>query len=67
MGPNNPRLTGPFRTAVAEDLAELYAAGATIRSIAKSTDRSYGAVRQLLLDAGVTLRARGGGIRKADG
>jgi Helix-turn-helix domain len=59
-----PRLIGPFRTAAAEDLAELYMAGATIRSLAERTGRSYGGTRALLLEAGITLRTRGGGQRK---
>ena len=62
-----PRLTGPFRTAAAEDLADLYLQGATIRSLAARTGRSYGGTRALLLEAGVTLRTRGGGIRKTGG
>ncbi|MEU5595699.1 helix-turn-helix domain-containing protein [Streptomyces sp. NPDC020298] len=60
MSTRSPALTGDDRKAYAEDLAELYHAGASIRGIAARTGRSYGNVRQLLLDAGVKLRARGG-------
>ncbi|MEV6833544.1 helix-turn-helix domain-containing protein [Streptomyces sp. NPDC051133] len=55
----HPAVTGAERRAVAEDLAELYRAGSSIRGIAARTGRSYGCVHQLLLDAGVTLRPRG--------
>lgn len=54
-----PALTGADRQAYAEDLAELYRAGSSIRSIAARTGRSYGSVHQLLHDAGVRLRPRG--------
>jgi helix-turn-helix protein len=56
----NPPLTGTERAVVAEDFADLYRAGSSIRSIGRQTRRSYGCVRALLLDAGVTLRPRGG-------
>ncbi|MGW2937643.1 helix-turn-helix domain-containing protein [Streptomyces sp. NPDC001156] len=58
MTRRNPNLTGEDRKAVAEDLAGLYREGYSIRGIAARTSRSYGAVHQLLLDAGVTLRPR---------
>lgn len=58
-------LKGAERTAAAQQAAELYAMGCTIRSIARDLGRSYGGTRALLLDAKVTLRGRGGGIRKA--
>ena len=59
MSTRAPALTGPDRQAYAEDLAELYHAGSSIRGIANRTGRSYGCVHQLLLDAGVKLRPRG--------
>ncbi|MEU8968085.1 helix-turn-helix domain-containing protein [Streptomyces monashensis] len=59
MRTRNPAVTGDERLAVAEDLAELYHQGSSIRGIAARTGRSYGCVHQLLLDAGVTLRPRG--------
>lgn len=58
-------LKGDARTTARQQAAELYGQGATIRSISVALGRSYGGTRVLLLEAGVTLRARGGGIRKA--
>jgi len=58
-------LRGAERAEIARELAELYALGSTMRSLAVRTGRAYGTVRTLLLEAGVTLRARGGRIRKA--
>ncbi|MFD4257763.1 helix-turn-helix domain-containing protein [Streptomyces sp. NPDC058534] len=59
------QLRGTARTTTALTAADLYAQGCTIRSVAIQIGRSYGATRVLLLEAGVQLRARGGGIRKA--
>ncbi|WP_108990404.1 helix-turn-helix domain-containing protein [Streptomyces coelicoflavus] len=59
------QLRGTARTTTAQTAADLYAQGCTIRSIGQQIGRSYGATRALLLEAGVRLRARGGGIRKA--
>jgi hypothetical protein len=65
-------MTRPFRPftaaerfAARQKAAELYAAGCTIRSVAAQIGRPYTTTRDLLVDAGVTLRARGGGLRKA--
>lgn len=55
------KLVGADREAAQNKAAELYAAGCTIRSVAAQLGRSYGGTRMLLLDAGVTLRTRGGG------
>jgi hypothetical protein len=60
-----PYTKGAERVRVRLQAAELYAQGATIRSVADRLGRSYGGTRALLLEAGVTLRAPGGGIRKA--
>jgi hypothetical protein len=59
-----PYTKGAERVQVRQQAAELYAQGATIRSVADRLGRSYGGTRALLLEAGVTLRAPGGGIRK---
>ncbi|NUQ97872.1 MAG: transcriptional regulator [Streptomyces sp.] len=59
MRTRSPALTGDDRTAYAEDLAELYHAGSSIRALVRRTGRSYGCIHQLLIDAGVTLRPRG--------
>lgn len=55
-----PRLKGPARAQVSEALAVRYEAGATIRALAVKHGWSYGRVRSLLLEAGVTLRRPGG-------
>jgi hypothetical protein len=57
--------TGTERISVRGEIADLYRAGSTIRSIATRTGHSYWAVRTLLLEAGVQLRDRGGRLRKA--
>lgn len=59
------QLVGEARENARREAAELYGQGATIRSISRALGRSYGGTRVLLLEAGVTLRARGGGSRKA--
>jgi hypothetical protein len=59
-----PYTKGAERVQVRLHAAELYAQGATIRSVADQLGRSYGGTRALLLEAGVTLRAPGGGRRK---
>ncbi|MCD2197622.1 helix-turn-helix domain-containing protein [Actinomycetospora endophytica] len=41
-------------------LAAHYENGATIRGLADASGYSFGRVRELLLEAGVTLRRRGG-------
>jgi hypothetical protein len=58
-------LTGDARTTARQQAADLYGQGATIRSVARQLGRSYGGTRALLLEAGVTLRGRGGAVRKA--
>ncbi|MFF5045611.1 helix-turn-helix domain-containing protein [[Kitasatospora] papulosa] len=54
------RLAGDERTAKARVLADSYTAGASLRALAEVHAMSYGTVRQLLLDAKVQLRPRGG-------
>jgi hypothetical protein len=58
------QLRGTDREKAKARAAELYATGCTIRSIAVALDRSYGGTRALLVEAGVTLRDRGGRLRK---
>ena len=58
------RLTGDVRTTARDKAAHLYTQGCTIRSVAAQLGRSYGGTHVLLLEAGVQLRGRGGGIRK---
>ncbi|MFA4082052.1 helix-turn-helix domain-containing protein [Mycobacteroides salmoniphilum] len=50
-----------------EERAELKAAyekGASIRTLAADTGRSYGYVHRALVESGVTLRGRGGPNRR---
>lgn len=54
-------LKGVEREKTAQRAAELYVQGCTIQSTAWQIGRSYGSTRDLLLEAGVTLRPRGGG------
>ncbi len=41
-------------------LADEYDNGRSIRDLAKQTGRSYGAIRRMLINAGVTLKSQGG-------
>lgn len=58
-------LRGEARDKARQKAADLYGQGCTIRSIARQLGRSYGGTHVLLVEAGVQLRARGGGLRKA--
>lgn len=62
--PPGTQLKGDAREQARTTAVGLYLAGATIDSVARRIGRSYGSARTLLLEAGVTLRARGGGRRK---
>ncbi|MFB9433828.1 MULTISPECIES: helix-turn-helix domain-containing protein [Actinomycetes] len=57
------RITGRLRQQVAVDLKKKYEKGASIRSLAASTGRSYGFVHKILTESGVQLRGRGGVTR----
>jgi hypothetical protein len=54
----SPKLVGAERARHAAKLRKVYEAGASIREVAEEDGRGYGTVRQLLLDAGTTLRSR---------
>ena len=54
------RITGAQREEWKHDYVKRYGAGSSIRKIAEETGRSYGFVHRLLVEAGVTLRKRGG-------
>jgi hypothetical protein len=54
------RVTGADRERFAVQLAQQYGSGLAIRELAAIHGRSYGNVRMVLLEAGVTLRKRGG-------
>ena len=57
------RVTGGERSKLANELKKKYNSGASIRELAESTGRSYGFVRRVLSESGVTLRGRGGATR----
>ena len=54
------RLTGHHRQQIAHDLLARYRDGESLRTLAVSIGRSYTSVRQMLHEAGVTFRPRGG-------
>ena len=54
------RITGTDRDKLAADLRKKYQKGASIRSLAAASGRSYGFVHRLLLESGQQLRGRGG-------
>jgi hypothetical protein len=53
-------LKGTEREETAARAAGLYLQGCTIQSVADQIGRSYGSTRELLLEAKVRLRPRGG-------
>src|SRR5215211_9537680 len=59
------RITGGDRSSLADDLRKRYDGGESIRSLATSTNRSYGFVHRLLSESGATLRSRGGANRNS--
>ena len=59
------RITGSERQYLAAELAERYAAGESLRSLAEDTGRSFGFVHGLVKESGVPLRSRGGATRGA--
>lgn len=54
-------ITGVERTYWIEDTVQRYNRGDPIRKISRETGRSYSFVRNLLIEADVVLRRRGGG------
>jgi predicted transcriptional regulator len=57
------RVTGSARDQLTSDLKKKYDGGASIRSLAESTGRSYGFVHRILSESGTALRGRGGATR----
>jgi translation initiation factor 1 (eIF-1/SUI1) len=57
------RVTGAERGKLASKLEKQYAKGNSIRRLAEEQARSYGFVRRVLCEAGVTLQGRGGANR----
>ena len=58
------RVTGAARRELTDDLLGRYAAGASVRELAASVERSYGFVHRILVDGGAVMRGRGGATRK---
>ncbi|MBK3643696.1 helix-turn-helix domain-containing protein [Streptomyces sp. MBT33] len=59
------RLSGPARDKLAAQLKTAYDSGASIRTLAEGTGRSYGFIHRILTEAGTTLRGRGGTTRNS--
>lgn len=53
------------REELLSELRHAYEGGASIRTLVASTGRSYGSIHSLLLQAGATMRSRGGPNRTA--
>ena len=62
--PKGTRVTGKTRDRLQNQLKKQYEAGASIRSLAEATGRSYGFVHNVLVEADVPLRGRGGANRR---
>jgi len=58
------RIVGAERATVTNDCLRRYGAGASIRTIARETGRSYGFVHRILVQGGAVLRQRGGPRRR---
>ncbi|UYP20796.1 helix-turn-helix domain-containing protein [Rhodococcus sp. Z13] len=58
------RVTGESRDRLQEELKRRYEEGASIRTLAKETGRSYGFVHNVLVESRVQLRGRGGPNRR---
>lgn len=63
--PKGSRITGEGRDDLAKTLVQRYERGESIRSMADDIGRSYGFVHGVLVEAGVTMRTRGGATRGA--
>lgn len=63
--PKGSRITGEGRDDLAKSLVQRYERGESIRSMADDIGRSYGFVHGVLVEAGVTMRTRGGATRGA--
>ncbi len=62
--PKGARVTGKSRDKLQTQLKKQYEAGASIRSLATSTGRSYGFVHNVLVESHAQLRSRGGANRR---
>ena len=54
------QITGAAREELTREMKKQYENGLSIRAIAEAHGRSYGFVHQVLTEAGVPLRSRGG-------
>ncbi|WP_197381366.1 helix-turn-helix domain-containing protein [Mycolicibacterium mengxianglii] len=54
------RKTDKAREQILDELRYAYEGGASIRTLAASTGRSYGSVHSMLVESGTTMRSRGG-------
>ncbi|MCT9010536.1 helix-turn-helix domain-containing protein [Streptomyces rhizosphaerihabitans] len=57
------KVTGESRDKLGADLKKAYESGASIRTLAEGTGRSYGFIHRVLTEAGTLLRSRGGDNR----
>lgn len=62
--PKGARVTGKSRDKLQHQLKKQYEAGASIRSLAQSTGRSYGFIHNVLVESHTQLRSRGGANRR---
>ncbi|MFF7130344.1 helix-turn-helix domain-containing protein [Streptomyces sp. NPDC008240] len=62
--PWQPLPTGNARIALRQHAAQLYLDGCTIRSVARQIERPYTTTYELLAEAGIRFRPRGGNTRK---
>lgn len=60
------KVVGPKRQALARTWREEYEAGNSLRSIAMANGRSYGFVRNVVMESGAPLRSRGGSRKIQD-
>lgn len=58
------RYTGEDREKLGATLRKRYEDGATIRILHEETGRSFGAIQRILVEAGTTMRPRGGARTK---
>ena len=56
----NRHIAGAERMRIGNELVQRYVEGASIRSLAAATGRSYGFVHRMLRESGVEFRGRGG-------
>ena len=54
------RMPKKTRDELLHELRNAYEGGASIRTLAATTGRSYGSIHSLLRESGTTLRGRGG-------